>query len=150
MGGYRYAKASGVERPCAFCGESFKLIRSNQIYCGPSCRNKRERAKYFGANNVKLGISTGAVGAIHELLVAVDLMKSGLTVYKAVSPDAPCDLAVLKGKELMIVEVTTGHRSTTNHLVYPRHMKNSHLYDVIAVVELDGKINYFPERPFAA
>lgn len=86
---------------------------------------------------------------MHELLVAVDLLRLGFCVFRAISPNSPCDLAILKDKELIMIEVTTGARSVKGNLTYPLHKKYAHIYDVLAVVERGGKITYLPDSPNA-
>ena len=82
---------------------------------------------------------------MHELLVAANLMKRGFSVFRALSPSSPGDLAILKDGKLMIVEVTSGTRTYKNTLVWPLHSNGKH--DVIAIVEYAGDITYIPELP---
>jgi hypothetical protein len=89
-------------------------------------------------------LSSGTTGAIHEYLVTVDLLKKGYHVFRATSPSCECDLAILKDKVLSRVEVTTGNRTTTGKLYYPRHP--SHLYDILAIVVNSEGIIYVPEE----
>ena len=51
------------------------------------------------------GLSTPTVGALAELMVAVDLMRRGYEVFRALSPSASCDLAILGTSGLRRVEV---------------------------------------------
>lgn len=47
----------------------------------------------------------GTNGAAAELLVCVDLMRSGYHVYRAVSPATPSDLVAISDEETLRVEV---------------------------------------------
>jgi hypothetical protein len=98
----------------------------------------------FGTAGEPLAIPTGTVGAMHELLVAADLMKRGSHVFRALSPSCPGDLMILQGSKIKIVEVTTGYRLLNGTLAYPTR-KQTERFDVLAVVERTGKINYIPD-----
>lgn len=85
----------------------------------------------------------GDVGAAHEMLVCVDLLRKGYQVYRSVSPSASFDLAVFRQGELTAVEVTTGLYSPQGGIVHPP--KDTSRFDVLAVVMRDGKIIYKPD-----
>jgi hypothetical protein len=78
-------------------------------------------------------------------MVSGDLMKRGYHVFRALSPSCPCDLAVLKDNNLVLIEVTTGYRGKDGKHSFPEH-KNGR-YDVVAVVFHDGEIIYKPSLP---
>ena len=136
------AATTDGQRECKQCGAP--LIRKNKsaVYCSIKCRQKFYSNLYSG-RNIKHNIPAGSVGAMHELLVAADLLKNGFNVFRAVSPCSPGDLAILREKQLLIVEVTTGTRTSTGALMYPPHTKGTH--DIIAIVEYSGKITYIPD-----
>ena len=77
---------------------------------------------------------------MHELLVSYDLMKRGYHVFRALSPTGPCDLAVLKGKSLLRIEVRTAYKRDGG----PIHYKGKYDADVLALVTHDGEIEYRP------
>lgn len=108
-------------------------------YCSKACAKKSEVAKYPKGDYPHLTSPT--VGALHELLVAADMLKHGLQVFRALSASCDCDLAALAGKKLIRVEVTTGYKSGNGVLTYPHHKAEN--FDVLAVVSKGG-IHYFP------
>jgi hypothetical protein len=78
-------------------------------------------------------------GAANELIVAVDLMRRGYHVYRALSPAAPCDLLVQHGEIIVRVEV----RSTSSGKPAGAILaKDKGRFDVAAVVAADGTIHY--------
>ena len=131
---------------CVGCGAILTVGRGYK-FCSRECRKKYHAKRYEKINGARLQVATATVGAINEYLVGIDLLKRGLPVYRALSPSAPGDLAVLIGKKLAIVEVTTGARSTGGVLTYPPH--RAHYYDVLAVVERSGVITYIPDSLYA-
>lgn len=101
-------------------------------------------AKRYRKNNVYPTVPSGTVGAIHELMVACDLLRRGCKVYRSLTPNGT-DLAVVSEGFLYTVEVTTGSRSTTGRLIYPKH--DPETYDVIGVVvKEEEEIAYFTPR----
>lgn len=79
---------------------------------------------------------------MHELLVALDLMRKGYHVFRALSPACPCDLAVVSGGTTYRIEVTSGYRAKNGRVATPADKaKQSHKYDVLAIV-VDGEIIY--------
>lgn len=131
-------------KECTECHEEFKPTRSSNLTCSKICA--RIRDKRLRPVTLRLtGLATSVqVGVMHEHVVMVDLLRRGLQPYKSISPDAPVDLAVLCGSRLIRVEVTTGYR--TKQGVNPRNIKleKAHGWDVLAMVEIDGKITYTP------
>ena len=126
---------------CSHCGRL--LTGRGYKYCSKECLKQGNAEKYRKVNGERWSLATATVGAIHEYIVGIDLLKRGHHVFRALSPSSPGDLAVLMGKRLVIVEVTTGSRSTKGVLTYPPHKNGSH--DVIAVVERAGTITYIPD-----
>lgn len=108
-------------------------------FCSKNCAKKSAVEKYPKSDHPHL--STPTVGALHELLVAADMLKHGLQVFRALSASCDCDLAALAGKKLIRVEVTTGYKGRTGALIYPPHKPEN--FDVIAVVS-KGEVYYFP------
>ncbi len=78
------------------------------------------------------------------MLVAVDLLRHGLYVYRSLTPNSPSDLAVLQGSRLVRVEVTTGYLTYSGKLMHPKAKKDLSKYDLLAVVRHNGEINYYP------
>lgn len=124
------------KRFCVSCGGRIPREKVRGVkYCSRECQEVASKAK-IRELNPPLGISTGAVGALSELVAAVDLMKRGYAVFRALSPDCSCDLAIVKDKELWRVEVKTGYRYPNGKIYYPVSSKKQslELYDVLAVV----------------
>lgn len=42
-------------------------------------------------------LTAGTQGAVSEMMAAVDLLRRGYEVFRALSPNAGCDLIALKG-----------------------------------------------------
>ena len=87
-----------------------------------------------------LGLATGTVGAISELIVTVDMLKRGFEVFRAVSAHCSCDLAALKDGKLLRIEVKTSYR-TKNTIV---RENDEHKADILALVLRGCEIVYKP------
>jgi len=73
--------------------------------------------------------------------VAVDLLARGYEVFHAFSPSCSCDLAILKDRSLLRVEVKTGYRWKGKvHHAKPR----DGCFDIIAVVIEGEPVIYEP------
>ena len=77
----------------------------------------------------------GLVGTLSELLVCVDLLSKGWCVYRAMDPQADCDVIATRGPELVRVEVKTDG---------PRiKLKTKRgKFDILAVVDSSNHIRY--------
>ena len=82
---------------------------------------------------------------MHEMLVAVDLLRRGFYVYRSLTPNSPCDLAIVKDDQFLRIEVKTGIISLSGKLSWAS-TKNQ-LFDILAVVEHSGVITYYPDLP---
>lgn len=138
----------GMSKTLRKCSECEKVIlRKNKraLTCSDDCSTKRIKTKMSILNEHRVwGVSTGTTGAIHELVVSVDLMKRGLHVFRAMSPSCPCDLAVICDGKLLRIEVTTGFLLASGRIHVPS--KNEKNFDVLAVVH-GGVIHYQPDLP---
>ena len=134
-------------RRCDNCGAPIPLGSSpRRRYCSRVCKNA---ANYNRADRTMIGAPTATVGAAHELLVCVDLMRRGYHVFRAVSPSSPCDLVVFRGDEKPLrIEVRTAARSVGGKIYIPAD-KGTERYDVKAWVFHDGDIMYVPENALA-
>lgn len=65
-------------------------------------------------------------------------------MFHALSPSCLCDLVLLCDRRVFRVEVTTGHRSATGSVQYPR--KDCTRFDVLAVV-LPDSVTYITDIP---
>lgn len=96
-----------TNRTCKHCGSEYPPRHGNTRYCGPKCVVASRRAR--SPLNPPNEISSGAIGAMNELLVCADLTRRGYHVFRAVSPSAPCDLMMLSpAGDKLRVEVKTG------------------------------------------
>src|SRR3990167_9763262 len=66
--------------PCLACGGSIdpSAHASRKKYCSRDCQKKA----YFPSVSAS-GMTSGRTGTLHELVVAVDLIKRGCDVYRA-------------------------------------------------------------------
>lgn len=140
---HRIAESPGTVAACGVCGLNFKPRRKDAKYCSPRCRNVVAKRFWRDANPAMGNLPTGTTGAMHEMLVAIDLLRRGLYVYRSLTPNAPSDLAVLHGCRLIRVEVTTGYASPAGATWHPK--KDGTKFDVLAIVTHDGTISYRPE-----
>jgi hypothetical protein len=132
---------------CEGCGRDYLKNRITQQYCTKACR-----MKIWGENNRPAstnGVSSSTTGAIHELMVCVDLMRRGYMVFRSMSPNCKCDLIAMDTVETYRLEVTTGYRGMDGKLIYIKKPAD-YLYDSLVLVEADGRITYQPELPKVA
>ena len=130
---------------CVFCGVTIpKTKRKHAKYCNRSCQKKAKYVKWAKLNP-NLGLSTATVGQIAELYVACDLLKKGYEVFKALSPGASCDLAVLKSGRLIRIEVRTGFKVPfSGKIIYGKYKKDHDRQEVFAIWFKTGEIIYQP------
>ncbi len=129
-------------RICRGCGMPFETTNTPKVFCKDTCR--RKVATLMPSIGREYSLSTGTVGALSELRVAIDLMLRGFHVYRAQSPAAPVDLMIFKNGELPLkVEVKTGHERN-GHLYIPPLKTNNH--DILAIAT-PTEIHYMPELP---
>lgn len=131
---------------CRGCEKEFLAKNKTRAYCNSRCQ-RDSKFKLFQENShrtVFMGdsIPDGTVGAIHELVVSVDLMRKGFHVFRAQSPACPCDLICLGNEKTMRVEVKTGRWKLNGSLVYSSVKNTTDRFDVLAVVLYDGSIVY--------
>jgi len=119
---------------CLRCGGEIPedRLRHHAFYCSPRCAYLARRAEYVKANP-KPVFNTATVGAIAELRVCLDLMNKGYEVFRAVSPASSCDLAILKDRNLLRVEVRTGRKSPTGK-IYKSYLGKRVKADILATV----------------
>jgi len=99
--------------------------------------------KVSGREGLLKDIPTGTVGAIGEMVVAVDLMKKGYSVFRALSPHCFCDLVAYRGNDSYKIECRTGYRNIrTDSISFPKTIRDG--VDIFAVyVMSDDKVYYF-------
>src|ERR1700675_586893 len=118
---------------CENCGKPIPPIRIKRRakLCSTQCYRERSKKRYKRLNP-RTGLVSGTVGAMNELLVAADLLRRGFSVFRAMSQACSCDLAVLKGRTLLRVEVTTGTLTPGGKISYAPHDREN--FDIMAVV----------------
>lgn len=131
---------------CRRCGREIPAARRlrRAVFCSNTCRHAFGAEETKKLNPHRQGLSTGAVGAISELIATIDLMQRGYEVFRAVSPACSCDLAALRDGKLTRVEVRTGTRYMTGSVSYSLAESEKHRHDVLAVV-VDGEVTYTPD-----
>lgn len=142
----------GEDRTCIQCNQPYQATTSYQKYCSQGCMHDYHNHTWRGINKTNPHISSGTTGAISELLVAADLMRKGYNVFRALSQSCPCDLVILKDKQLWRVEVTTGYRSASGKLQHVHKPNiNGARYDIVAyAVRASDEIVYDPPLPITA
>lgn len=114
-----------------------------RIFCSNKCyrvSSKREINRYHGEN-----LPTGTVGAMSELVVCADMMRDGWNVFRALSPNCPCDLIAMKPGRLVRIEVRTGRMTEGGRASYPWSSNDIGKSDVLAVVlHAEDRIEYMP------
>lgn len=103
---------------CIVCGTSNVTYIKNKRICSNECRKKR-----YGRYNKEYNISSNTVGAISELMISVDLMKKGYSVFRSLSPNCFCDILAIKNDEVRKIEIRTGYLNLNGKVTYP--MKTS-------------------------
>lgn len=125
---------------CPVCSKHFISGDPRQLYCTKECAQawrNQPLVSYYR----ELGISPGTVGAIAELIVAVDLMKKGYHVFRSMSPSCPYDLITFRGEEIKRLEVKTAYKTLSGKLYHPK-LRNQ-TFDHLALV-VGTEITYMP------
>lgn len=137
-----YIKKDYPVKPCKVCGTPFKPHSPQNVYCSIPCVKKN--ADLIKVPSGVYDLASGTVGAISEILVAIDLMKKGWDVYRGLSPASYCDLIAIKGEATLKLEVRTGfyyHRKNKGKtLNYPTKRTNGKT--VVVYTFSDNKIHY--------
>ena len=169
-----------VDHPCLRCGGPIKPQRTKwnveQVrWCSPRCASPRKDsagrdrtavtahitssrppAAYVPRPEWRMMLPTGTVGAVHEMLVAMQLMTAGWDVYRALSPAAACDLLITADGTTLRVEVTTGTPNRFGETVHPsaKIKRIGNTIDVLASVGPNSKdvvwLPSFPVSPSAS
>lgn len=115
---------------CKVCKNKFESNVDFAQVCSHECRLKRDRIR--AGRFAQIGIPTGTVGAISEMMVAADLMRKGYSVFRALSQSCFCDLVAFKNGKTLNVEVKTGYKHTVTGRINfpPTKNKAVHLYGI--------------------
>ena len=96
---------------------------------------------HFGG---EMKLSSHFIGGASELTAAADLLRRGIPVYRAVTFVSSADLVIDLDGELLRVEVRSAKRNQNGSLRYPMPANRAR-YDILALVEADGKVTYKPD-----
>lgn len=129
---------------CKHCNSEIPLGLRNRgaAYCSTKCRTRHYN---FRVGMKGLGLPTGTTGAISELRVAADLLLKGYEVFRAMSANCSCDLAILRNNQLLRVEVSTGYINGITGKLQKNKPDISEKFDLLAIV-VNDKIIYMPEK----
>ncbi len=128
---------------CQQCSKLFEPAYKGRVtrFCGQRCRTASYKPKrLYGGRE---GLSTGTQGALSELVATVDLTRRGFEVFRAISPNASCDLLAMKDATILRIEVRTGYKTLGGELRYPRPARDLGRQDIYAVVFEDA-VTYIP------
>jgi hypothetical protein len=128
---------------CVGCQREFETSWSVQKYCSKRCRSAHTNELSGMVSSRYPGMSTGTVGAISELRVAVDLLTRGYEVFRAVSQSCSCDLIAQKNGVLIRIESRTGYLLKSGKVTYSKQHFHSDHFAVI----LPEVIIYEPSLP---
>ena len=132
---------------CFVCQKEFSACQPNQKVCSSECR-KKHSLKYWHFNDEYKHLTSSTVGAIAEIVVAIDLMKKGFSVFRGLSPSCYCDLIAVetKTKKKLELEVRTGRRSFSGKLEFPTILSkhnNGNITGYAVMERHNEKIYYF-------
>jgi hypothetical protein len=129
---------------CDECGTEFVARVSHGRFCSRACRQKENLRKWRERNRKPDSgyVAPGSTGAMHEMLVCVDLLRKGYAVFRSVSPHSPFDLVAIKEGLPVSLEVTTGCYTTTGRITHPT--KDRAKFDHLVIVTHEGEIIYQP------
>ncbi len=94
-------------------------------------------------------IAFGTIGAISELVAAVDLMRRGYHVFRALSPNCPSDLLIYRAGTALRVQVRTAQirDPKARILDFPLKDHDQGTFDMLALVVEDDGVYYLPALP---
>lgn len=126
---------------CEICREEFTSSQPHAKVCSEECRITKFSRRWGRRVTKDRGLSNNTIGTISEMLVVVDLMRKGWSVFRAVSFHCFCDVVAIKNCEVMNIEVRTGYKGDSGLLSFPRILRGP--ANVYAVVERNlNEINY--------
>jgi hypothetical protein len=137
---------------CEYCKSLFTPKRhyqnpiNRQRFCSRTCKSKARFNKRFGEKAYSRGLPSGTVGTISELTISADLLSKKYEVFRALSQNCSCDLAILKNGKLLRIEVRTGYKDMVSGKVFTT--KRRVRADILAIVA-GGVCYYEPPLPEA-
>ena len=102
----------------------------------------RRRLLLLNGGGHPSGLCPGTLGALNELRACADLMARGGHVFRALSPNCPCDLTVMFGERVYRVEVKTRYIGMEGSVV---GIPKPDDVDVMAYVIPSGRVYYIPD-----
>lgn len=140
-----------MSKKCVNCGN--EIIGQRRKYCSSRCVKSYQNKKYNSYQKDSAfvdGVSGGSVGAAHEMLVCVDLLRKGFEVFRSVSPHSKCDLIARNNGSQYTIEVRTCATRVDGSLSLSKANMNDHYYDIYAAVTRTGGIHYLdPNEGFS-
>ncbi len=133
------------------CGKNIpaERIRRRITTCSPQCKAELFKKRHLEANHNRpaYDFENSVVGTISELVVCLDLMKRGYSVFRPMNGCESCDIIALKGGKMIRVEVTTGVRCIGGTLTHKKKRPPGEVFDILGVVERNDTITYSPKIP---
>lgn len=123
-------------QPEAFCSTTCKKKVDTKLRREVRKQTKREiqRPKRLAPpenfDSFGLNLSPMNKGAVGELMAAAVLLSRGYEVFRSVSPNARCDLVIIKGRKTFKVEVRTGKLSNGSFHFPRKDSDNADFYAV--------------------
>lgn len=118
-----------------------KWVSTSRVFCGKACARLWRGGRIIELNGLRPPLSSGHIGALHELLACADLIRRGYEVFRAVSPASPFDLIIFSKRGMERVEVRTAVRMPDGTI----RTNSSDRCDILAMVFYDGTVQYRPE-----
>jgi hypothetical protein len=134
-----------MTKECVRCGSLIRGCNSRYRKLDGICQvcRTKERRDKSPKPVMFPNIIKGNVGAIGELEVSALLFKKGYQVFRAMSPSSPVDLIILKGKNMIRVEVCVDSTRGIERFPYPKLNKLQD-FDLLAVIRHSGIKFYNP------
>lgn len=113
--------------------------------------NPKERRK-GGVNTTWTGsgavaLAKGDIGAVTELMVCADLVRSGHDVYRAVTQSSPADIIVWANERPYRIEVKAAQVNPESGRWIHGASQKTGKFDILALVAPSGQIRYKPPIP---
>lgn len=118
------------------------------VYCADKCRKrvKLEAEQTESFELIDVSLCAGTKGAYAELLACAVLLGRGYDVYRSVSPNARCDLVIIKKGRMLKIEVRTG-RSGDDSISFTRKDRdNADFYAVYHLKAGQPQIAFIKRR----
>lgn len=128
-----------ISTVCPRCNSSFRTNNPHQVFCSGKCR----KAHHLDWESNGFDLSPGTTGAIGELTVALDLMKKGYEVHRAMSPCSSSDLIAIKDDRIYRFEVRSARKhKLTGKLMFSK--RNVRAENIAVSILSEGTIEYQP------